>query len=81
MAVLWAIPHCFGVLTQFLGHVTLNTRFRGDSKLIVFAFYGHFVGYSTLFWGPGVISRPRDSRYTVKGDTKNSSFSRFMAVS
>ena len=70
MVVSWAIPHCLGVPAQFLGYVTLGTRFKGDTKnSSFFAFYGHFVGYSTLFRGPGAISMPRDSQYTVEGAT------------
>jgi hypothetical protein len=66
MAVFWAIAHCFGLPAQFLGPMTLGARFeRRRQKLIVFVFYGRFVGYSTLFWGAREISRARDTRYTV----------------
>jgi hypothetical protein len=50
----------------FLGPVTLGTWFeRRRLKLLVFALYGRFVGYSTLFWGPDAISWARDTHYMV----------------
>jgi hypothetical protein len=53
MAVSWAIPHCFGVPTLFLEPLPLRILFEGiHKKLVVFTFYGRFVGYSTLFWVP-----------------------------
>jgi hypothetical protein len=66
MAVSWAISDCFGVPTQFLGPVTLGTQFeRWHYKLVDFAFYGRFAGYSKLLGGPDVISRAGDTRYTI----------------
>jgi hypothetical protein len=61
MAVSWVIPQCFVVLAQFLGHVTLGTRFKGDTKnssfshfMVVswaiphcFAVPAHFLGHMT----------------------------------
>jgi hypothetical protein len=62
MTVPCVIPHCFGapalfigplalgVPTLFLRPLTLRTLFEGrHEKLVVFAFYGCFVCYATLF--------------------------------
>jgi hypothetical protein len=59
MAVSWAIPYCFGVPTLLLGPLTLHKRFEGrHEKLIVFAFYGRFMGYSTLLGVPTLFLGP-----------------------
>jgi hypothetical protein len=38
---------------------------RRRQKLIVFAFDGRFVGYWTLFCGPGAISKTHETWYMV----------------
>jgi hypothetical protein len=66
MVVLRAIAHYLVVPGQFLWPKKLGTQFeRRRQKLIVFAFYGRFLGNSTLFRGPDTISRPHDTWYTV----------------
>jgi hypothetical protein len=59
MAVSWAITHCFGVPTPFLGLVTPGTRFQGDTKNSSFSRFmtvlwaiPHCFGVPTPFIGP-----------------------------
>ena len=44
------------------------------------AFMAVFVCYSPRFLGPGMISKPRDPRYTTLVHRKNSRFRAFLAV-
>jgi hypothetical protein len=81
MAVLSAIGHCFAVPMRFLKTIKLGTWYeRRREKLVVFTFYGHFVGYCTLFWVPRRFQRPMKLADRLRGDVKNSLFSRMMAV-
>jgi hypothetical protein len=82
MSVPCAIQNCFVVPTLFLRPLTFRALLEGQyEKLVVFAFYGYFVCYSTLFLGSRrYFYGPWHSIHDLRVDKKNSSFSRFMAI-
>jgi hypothetical protein len=75
MVVSWAIPHCFGVPAQFLGHVTLGTRFKGDTKNSSFlcSMAASWV-IPQCFGVPAQFLGPVNLGTRFLGNTKNSSF-------
>src|SRR3954465_15661975 len=54
---------------------------RYDQKVVVFAFYGRFMRYCPQFWVLGRFSLLLRLDTCLGVRTKNSSFSRFVAVS
>ena len=59
-----AIAHCFGIRARFRWPVTPGTQLFGRRQNSSFrAFLAVFVGYNTLFWGPGTVLMALDPRY------------------
>jgi hypothetical protein len=82
MAISWAIPHCFGSRAIFRAHETRYMVWGATLKTHCFCVLWPFRGlFHTVLGSRCYLESPWETVHGLRGNTKKSLFSRFMAIS